>query len=150
MNRALVRSVAYGVMSFAGAGILLVLAAAPAAAGPDKCISINGVVKVQKGTATCSSAEGSHNKAKATGESSQAVAGASEGDQHNRATASGDFSFASAGGNGNTATASGDGSSADAGGTGSTATASGDGRPRRAGGDGNTATASGDNSGADS
>lgn len=80
------------------------------AKGPNICVSVNGDVKVQKGTATCSSvqSDGAANVAIARADGAEAVAGSVEGDSGNRATASGvdSFAFALLGDN-NTATASG-------------------------------------------
>jgi hypothetical protein len=116
MNPILPRVSSRGGVVLAGTTLLLALTAVPASAAQDLCVSINGTVRVQKGTATCPSVAGSGNVAIARGANSTATAGSSAGDQHNRAIAGGDNSVAFAAvGSGNTATASGDGSVASAG-----------------------------------
>lgn len=144
MDEVLTRRSRRVLVTLAGTGLLLALTAGPAVAGPDLCVSTMGSVRVEKGTATCSSVEGAGNVAIARGAQSRAAAGTTDGDEHNRSTATGVNSVAVTGnGDGNTATASGDGSGADAvNGDGNTATANGDRSFAQAGnGDGNTAIA---------
>ena len=78
---------------------------------PNLCVSVNGVDRVQLGTATCSStvSDGAANVARANGDGAFAAAGTAAGDSGNRATATGDgaTAFATFGDN-NTATATGD------------------------------------------
>jgi hypothetical protein len=140
------------------AAVALMGAMAPigavSAKGPDICVSVNGSVKVQKGTATCSSvaSDGAANVAKAKAAGANAVAGFVEGDSKNRATASGVDSIATArNGSRNTVTASGDGSTAGVSyGDGNTVTASGDGSSAELYlSHENTVTASGDGSSAE-
>ena len=147
MNRTLLRASRRGAVVVAGTTLLLALTAVPASAAQDLCVSINGTVRVQKGTATCSSVAGPGNVAIARGANSTATAGFSAGDQHNRAVASGDNSVAFAGiGSGNTATASADDSFASAGvGNGNTATSTGTHSGATAEGTNQTAIASGVN-----
>ena len=92
MNRTLLRASCRGAVALAGTGLLMALTPGLASAAPDLCVSTNGTVRVQKGTATCSSVAGPGNVAIASGTSSTATAGFSDGDQHNRARASGDNS----------------------------------------------------------
>ena len=145
MNRNLLRASCRGAVALAGTGLLIALTPGLASAAQDLCVSTNGTVRVQMGTATCSSVAGRGNVAIARGTSSSATAGFSDGDQHNRARASGDNSLAFAGiGSGNTATATGDGSFASAAlGNGNTATASGTDSGATAEGTNQTAIASG-------
>ncbi len=96
---------------------------------PDMCVSVNGELKVQHGSAECSSvaADGGANVARAKGEDSVAIAGLSEGHSRNKAMVNGDRSYAEAGstvfwpvpgieyllpGDGNTARVNGDDSTA--------------------------------------
>jgi hypothetical protein len=98
MNRTLLRASSRGAVVVAGTTLFLALTAVPAsAAAQDLCVSINGTVRVQTGTATCSSVAGPGNVAIARGANSTATAGFSAGDQHNRAVASGNNSVAFAG-----------------------------------------------------
>ena len=145
MNRTLLRASSRGAVVVAGTTLFLALTAVPASAAQDLCVSIDGTVQVQKGTATCSSVAGSGNVAIARGANSTATAGFSAGDQYNRAVASGDNSDAFAGiGSGNTATAFGDDSFASAGvGNGNTATSTGTHSGTTAEGTNQTAIASG-------
>jgi hypothetical protein len=129
MNRTRLRSTSRVVIALASATVLVAVTAGTASAGQDLCISTNGVVRVQKGTATCSSWPGAGNVAIARGAQSSAIAGVQAGDTHNRAVANGANSQAFSGqGSNNTSTASGDDSFAEAAvGNGNTATANGSG-----------------------
>src|SRR3954468_19565317 len=115
MNQNLLRASRRGAVVVAGTTLFLALTALPASAAQDLCVSSNGTVRIQTGTAACSSVAGSGNVAIARGANSTATAGVSAGDQHNRAIAGGDNSVAFAGiGSGNTAIASGAHSGANA------------------------------------
>ena len=113
---------------------------------PDLCVSVNGVDRVDLGTATCFStvSDGAANVARASGDAAFAEAGFVAGDSGNRATATGDGAAATASsGDNNTVTATGDLAFAFADdGDSNTATATGDGANAGAfSGDNNTATA---------
>jgi hypothetical protein len=113
---------------------------------PDLCISANGVVLVQRGSATCSSVPGEGNLAIATGDHAAAYGGLQPGDDHDQATATGVNAVAlTAYGDNNSARAEGTLSTAGADdGNNNTATATGDGAHALANfGDNNTATANG-------
>src|SRR4051794_3117369 len=97
MNRTLLQASRRGAAALAGTGLLMALTAGLASAAPDQCVSTNGTVRVQRGTATCSSVTGPGNVAIAQGTNSNATAGSSAGDKHDRARASGDNSLAAAG-----------------------------------------------------
>lgn len=130
-------------------GSVFVAGGSASAAQPAMCVSVNGGNQVQHGSATCNSVEsdGAANVAIAKGIGAAARAGFEVGDSGNRATATGDGSFAVAGsGDGNTATATGNNAIAGAvAGDGNTATATGDDATASVGfGDGNTATATGE------
>ena len=146
MNRILLRVSRRGAIALAATSLVLAVGAVPASAATDLCVSTNGTVRVQMGTATCSSVAGPGNVAIARGANSHATAGYSAGDRNNRATASRDNSEAFAGiGNGNTTTATGDGSGANSGvGDGNTTTANGTDSGATAQGTNQTAIASGD------
>jgi hypothetical protein len=66
---------------------------------PSMCVSVNGDVKVQHGTAECSSvaSDGAANVARVKGEHSVAIAGLTEGHYGNKAMVNGDRSYAEAG-----------------------------------------------------
>ncbi len=114
---------------------------------PDLCVSVNGVERVDLGTATCSStvSDGAANVARANGDGAFAEAGFVAGDSGNRATATGDGANAFAeDGDNNTATATGDATAFAGDGDNNIATATGDDALALAGdGDNNTATATG-------
>jgi hypothetical protein len=111
-----IRQVTAGV---AGVALAIVVNVGSAAASPDYppsppddlCISVNGVVTVQRGTATCSSVPsdvaGSPNIATARGAGSDATAGTDAGDSGNTATAHDGGTAIAKQGDGNTAIASG-------------------------------------------
>jgi hypothetical protein len=146
MNRTLLRSTSRGAIALLSATLLVAVTAGTASAGQDICISTDGVVRVQKGTATCSSWPGAGNAAVARGAHSSATAGVQAGDTHNRAVASGANSEAFSGqGSYNTSTASGSDSFAEtAVGNGNTATATGSGTRATAWGTNQRAIASAD------
>jgi len=132
MNRNLLRTSRRAAVVLTGAGLLVAMTAGPSSAATDLCISVNGTVRVQMGTAKCSSVAGAGNVAIARGANSSATAGVAAGDTHNQARATGANSLAFTGdGSGNTATATATGSFAAA-----------------ALGDGNTATTTGIDAGA--
>jgi hypothetical protein len=146
MNRTLLRSTSRVVIALSSATLLVAVTAGTASAGQDICISTNGVVRVQKGTAVCSSVPGAGNVAIARGPQTSAIAGIQAGDTHNRSVANGTNSQAfSGGGSYNTSTASGENSFAETfNGNGNSATANGSGTRATAWGTSQKAVASAD------
>ncbi|MFC5141109.1 hypothetical protein ACFPK1_22930 [Actinomycetospora rhizophila] len=130
-----------GGLALAGACLLAGLGAGVASAAPDHCVSTNGTVRVQQGTATCYSVAGRGNVAVAHGPGTNAEAGATPGDEHNRARVQGSNSTAVSGdGDNNSATARGTDTGARAGnGSNNTAVARTDGCRADAQGQGTTA-----------
>ncbi|MDD7940807.1 hypothetical protein PHK61_20505 [Actinomycetospora lutea] len=97
-----------GGLAIAGACLLAGLGAGVASAAPDHCVSTNGTVRVQQGTATCYSEAGRGNVAVAHGPNTYAAAGDEPGDEHNRARVQGaDSTAVSGNGDNNSATAQG-------------------------------------------
>src|SRR5689334_10181366 len=74
MDRTLRRSTYRGAIALAAATLLVGATTGTASAAQDLCVSVNGVVQVQQGTATCSSWPGTGNVAIARGAHSNAVA----------------------------------------------------------------------------
>ena len=70
MNRTLLRASRRAAVVLTGAGLLVAMTAGPSSATTDLCISVNGTVRVQMGTATCSSVAGAGNVAIARGANS--------------------------------------------------------------------------------
>src|SRR6476620_5369105 len=89
MNRNLLRTSRRAAVVLTGAGRPVAMTAGPSSAATDLCISVNGTVRVQMGTAKCSSVAGAGNVAIARGANSSATAGYSPGDTHNQARARG-------------------------------------------------------------
>jgi hypothetical protein len=103
-------------LALAGACLLAGLGAGVASAAPDHCVSTNGTVRVQQGTALCYTHPGRGNVAVAQGPNTNAAAGDEPGDEHNRARVQGSNSTAIAGnGDFNSATARGNDTGARAG-----------------------------------
>src|SRR4051794_23313286 len=88
MNRSVSRTTYRSLASVAGVGLVLTLTTGPAFAEPNVCVSTNGSQRVDKGGSDCSSVEGTGNVAIARN-GGIATAGIVDGDDHDRARASG-------------------------------------------------------------